>query len=133
MDGTLKSVLCDLSLTVGEVVEIIGKKIGLKNAAEFSLQAEGANGAPVWLQKDQPILEQMDDMNQVLLLKKKYFATDVNVDKEDPVTLHLIYVQSRDDILAGKHPTAKDEAIQLAALQCQIEQGNINIQKPNLE
>ena len=33
--------------------------------------------------------------------------------------------------VAGKHPTAKDEAIQLAALQCQIDSGNLNPQNPS--
>lgn len=65
-------------------------------------------------------------------MKKKYFVTDATIDKDDPVQLHLVYIQSRDDVLTGKHPTTKDEAVQLAALQCQIDGGNINIANPNV-
>lgn len=39
------------------------------------------------------MLEQLDSVQDVLLLKKKYFVNDANVDRDDPVALHLIYVQ----------------------------------------
>ena len=42
-------------------------------------------------------------------------------------------LQCRDDILASRHPTAKDEAINLAALQCQIDYGNIILSSPQYE
>lgn len=46
MDDTIKTVLVDLSLPVVEVVDIIGKKLNLRNADEFSLQAEQKQGTP---------------------------------------------------------------------------------------
>ncbi len=38
----------------------------------------------------------------VLKFKKRYFVDDLNVDKSDPVQLHLVYLQSRDAILSGE-------------------------------
>jgi talin len=60
----------------------------------------------------------------MLILKKKFFFSDQNIDRNDPVQLNLLYVQSRDAIVSGKHPCSSDEAFQLAALQCQIQYGN---------
>ena len=61
--------------------------------------------------------------------RKKFFFSDQNVDRNDPVQLHLLYVQSRDAILDGTHPATKEEATQFAALQCQIQFGNYNESK----
>jgi talin len=58
------------------------------------------------------------------MLKKKFFFSDANVDRDDPVGLHLLYVQSRDSIISGEHPTQRTEARDLAALQCQIVYGS---------
>jgi talin len=60
----------------------------------------------------------------VLLLKKKFFFSDQAVDKNDPIQLNLIYVQSRDSIVGGKLPCSQEEAVQLAALQVQVQHGN---------
>jgi hypothetical protein len=32
------------------------------------------------------------------LLKKKFFVSDVNIDRSDPVQLHLLYIQCRETI-----------------------------------
>ena len=68
--------------------------------------------------------EQDVQSTDVLLLKKKFFFSDQNVDRNDPVQLHLLYMQSRDAILSAKHPCTSEEATQFAALQCQVQLGN---------
>jgi talin len=85
------------------------------------------------MKKEGSILEQLDNLNVGLVLRKKYFVNDANVDRDDPVQLHLVYIQSRDDILQGRHPTQKDEAIQLASLQCQIDGGTVILTNPQLK
>ncbi|EFA78109.1 talinB [Heterostelium album PN500] len=128
MDETLKTLLVDDSLTVGEIIEIVGKRIGIKNHEEFSLQAETAAGVASgeWLNHTQALHEQGVTDEQIVLLKKKFFVDDFNVNRDDPIQLHLVYVQSRDAIISGSHPCSYDEAIQFAALQCQIQLGNHN-------
>eukprot|EP01133_Synstelium_polycarpum_P004292 gene4292-5011_t len=127
MDETLKTLLVDDSLTAGEIVEIIGKRIGIKNHEEFSLQAEqSSGGSGDWLNHSQPLHEQGVSDETVVLLKKKFFVDDFNVNRDDPIQLHLVYVQSRDAIISGSHPCSYDEAVQFAALQCQIQLGNHN-------
>ena len=35
-------------------------------------------------------------------LAKKFFVSDANISRDDPVLLHLLYIQCRDDIASGK-------------------------------
>ncbi len=42
LDQTQKMILIDDAMTVSEMVNLIGEKMGLKNVEEFSLQLEGA-------------------------------------------------------------------------------------------
>ncbi|GAM16912.1 hypothetical protein SAMD00019534_000870 [Acytostelium subglobosum LB1] len=132
MDETLKTLLIDDSLSVGEIIEIIGKRIGIKNHEEFSLQAEQGGATSDWLNHTQPLHEQGVSDEAIVLLKKKFFVDDFNVNRDDPIQLHLVYVQSRDAIISGSHPCTYDEAIQFGALQCQIQLGNhnTNLHKP---
>ncbi len=59
----------------------------------------------------------------MLVFKKKFFIFDSHIDRDDPVGLHLLYVQAREAIMSGEHPLQRSEAIQLASLQCQILDG----------
>ncbi len=60
----------------------------------------------------------------ILKFKKRYFVDDLNVDKSDPIQLHLVYLQSRDAILTGEYPVQLEEAVQFASIQLQVEVGN---------
>lgn len=60
----------------------------------------------------------------VVVLKKKFFFSDQNVDRSDPVQLVLMYNQSQEMILSGKHPATLDEAAQFGGIQMQIDFGN---------
>jgi len=46
-----------------------------------------------WLVHHKTLREQSVDMNETLLLRRKYFFSDQNVDARDPVQLNLLYVQ----------------------------------------
>jgi len=132
VDDTLKTVLVDLSLPVADVVQVVGKKIALKAADEFSLQAELIPG--IWLKSQLAITEQVKTLDQCFLLRKKFFVNDANVDQDDPVQLHLVYCQSRDDIVAGNHPITKEEAVNFAAIQAQVQLGDYkpDVHKPGV-
>lgn len=100
------------------------------------------------LHPTQSLQEQGVDEKEVLLLKKKFFVTDANVDRSDPIQLHLLYVQVRDSPLSlsfmytyispscfynssdahqcrdaithGHTPVSLNEAYALAALNLQV-------------
>ncbi|XP_053145754.1 talin-1 isoform X2 [Hemicordylus capensis] len=82
-----------------------------------------------WLDHGRTLREQGIDDSETLLLRRKFFYSDQNVDSRDPVQLNLLYVQARDDILNGSHPVSFDKACEFAGYQCQIQFGPHNEQK----
>ncbi|KAK7491087.1 hypothetical protein BaRGS_00017651, partial [Batillaria attramentaria] len=68
-----------------------------------------------WLDHSKTLREQNIDPNEILLLRRKFFYSDQNVDARDP---------SRDAILNGTHPVSIEEAITFAGLQCQVQFGD---------
>eukprot|EP01088_Endostelium_zonatum_P017435 TRINITY_DN513_c0_g3_i3.p1 TRINITY_DN513_c0_g3~~TRINITY_DN513_c0_g3_i3.p1 ORF type:complete len:1705 (-),score=540.74 TRINITY_DN513_c0_g3_i3:2315-7429(-) len=126
LDDTIKTVLVDDSSDVSEITDVIGKRMNIKNPEEFSLKVLTSNS---WLNPALTLTEQGIKEDDILLLKKKFFFNDANVDKSDPVQLHLLYVQSTDAIVSGDHPTSRSEACDLAALQLQVLYGDYNPQK----
>ncbi|KAL9985699.1 hypothetical protein ACROYT_G008133 [Oculina patagonica] len=77
-----------------------------------------------WLDHDKTLREQGVDDTCTVLLRRKYFYSDQNVDIKDPVQLGLLYVQCRDGILDGTHPCTQEEASQLGAIQIQVQFGD---------
>jgi len=43
------------------------------------------------------------DVEEVLLLKKRFFFTDAHVDTHDPIQLHLLYAQVRANNARGQY------------------------------
>ena len=82
------------------------------------------NHQVAWLDHAKTLRQQNIDETSVLILKRKLFFSDKNIDTRDPVQLNLLYVQCRDGILNGTHPINEDEAIKFAAIQSQLKFGN---------
>uniref|UniRef100_A0A8C7N7D8 Talin 2 n=2 Tax=Oncorhynchus TaxID=8016 RepID=A0A8C7N7D8_ONCKI len=76
-----------------------------------------------WLDHSRTFREQGVEESEMLLLRRKFFYSDQNVDSRDPVQLNLLYVQARDDILNGSHPVSFDKACEFAGIQAQIQFG----------
>jgi talin len=120
--------MIDESSSVEYLIELIGGKIGLEKTEEYGLQIEGADK---WLNNTQSLQDQGVTEHTILKFKKRYFVDDLNVDKSDPIQLHLVYLQSRDAILTGEYPVQLEEALQFAAVQLQVEVGNYDPQVNN--
>jgi len=135
MDDTSKMVIIDDSASVREISDQIGEKIGLKSAEEFCLRkplAPGMSKAPTWLNEQQTLHEQDIAEDEELVYAKKYFYSDDNVDKDDPFTLHLLYVEANKAIIESKYPVNRTDAKDFAALQMQIVYGDHNPDKHKL-
>ncbi|CAL8293840.1 unnamed protein product [Boreogadus saida] len=76
-----------------------------------------------WLDHSRTFREQGVEESETLLLRRKFFYSDQNVDSRDPVQLNLLYVQARDDILNGSHPVSFDKACEFAGIQAYIQFG----------
>ncbi|XP_064075627.1 talin-1 isoform X3 [Vanessa tameamea] len=77
-----------------------------------------------WVEGSKTLREQGVEGSETLLLRRRLFFSDRNVDSRDPVQLTLLYVQARDAILAGTHPITQDKACEFAGIQCQIQFGD---------
>ncbi|CAF1241967.1 unnamed protein product [Rotaria magnacalcarata] len=78
----------------------------------------------LWLDHSKTLRQQDIHEQSTVILRRKYFCSDTNIDQRDPVQLNLLYVQCRNGTIDGTHPVTYDEAIQFAGLQCQIQFGD---------
>lgn len=88
----------------------------------FLLQFHGTEGLDLRLFGEYNF-QVADD--ETLVLRRKFFFSDTNVDCRDPVQLNLLYEQCKMGVLQGNHPVTRDMACNLAALQCQIQYGDL--------
>ncbi|XP_020294961.1 talin-1 isoform X2 [Pseudomyrmex gracilis] len=77
-----------------------------------------------WIDPSKTLREQGIDESEPVLLRRKFFFSDQNIDSRDPVQLSLLYVQARDAILDGTHPITQEKACVFAGIQCQIQFGD---------
>ena len=157
LDNTFKTILIDESLSVKDLVDLICERIGLSNSEEYSLQKEevetksqtkdkklkkiegmSTDSSNIttyiegWLNPDKTLREQGLSDDEPVILKKKFFFTDQNVDRSDPVQMGLIYSQSHQMIISGKLPVTAEEAGQFGGIRMQILYGNQDPEKHKL-
>ena len=107
-----------------------------------------------WVDHSKTLREQGIAEVDVLLLKRKYFYNDANIDSRDPIQLNLLYQvkyyllkqfqtkyifkkidkniyifliifqQAKESILNATHPVRQDDAVQFAAYQVQVQFGD---------
>lgn len=77
-----------------------------------------------WIDVGKTLREQGIHEAETVLLKRRFFFSDQNVDSHDPVQLNLLYVQTRDAILEGKHPVTQEKACEFAGIQVHIQFGD---------
>lgn len=88
-----------------------------------------ADHAVNWVDVGKTLREQGIDESETVLLRRKFFYSDQNIDSRDPVQLNLLYVQARDAILDGTHPVTQEKACEFAGIQAHIQFGDYNEQK----
>ncbi|CAD5122867.1 DgyrCDS11268 [Dimorphilus gyrociliatus] len=163
LDGSVKCLKVNDTLTVQNLMVPICTKIGIANHDEYSLVRELKDeeldkfmslrkGQSIardqekldkmkkklqtedevpWLESDQTLREQGVGDNETLLLKRKLFFSDRNIDVRDPIQLNLLYVQTRDSIIKSAHPVTAEQALRFGGLQCQIQFGDSIAEKPS--
>uniref|UniRef100_A0AC35TN27 FERM domain-containing protein n=1 Tax=Rhabditophanes sp. KR3021 TaxID=114890 RepID=A0AC35TN27_9BILA len=99
--------------TLGRKKEKKMENLRLKNHTDEELD---------WIDHNKTLREQGIEEEDVLVLRRRYYFSDANVER-DPKQLNLLYVQCKEDVLKGLHPVNKDIAYRLAALQAFIEFG----------
>lgn len=107
------------------------RESGKESSKQAAPATKGKGGKEVlagdqtkWLHPEKTLREQGLTEDDTVILKKKFFFTDQNIDRNDPVQLNLLYNQAREMIISGKHPCTADEACQFGAIQMQVQYGN---------
>lgn len=83
----------------------------------------------MWLNEQQTLHEQDVADDEELEFAKKYFYSDDNIDKDDPFTLHLLYVEANRAIIDGRYPVSRTDAKDFGAIQMQIVYGDHDVNK----
>lgn len=122
IDGSNRTVLIDDSSLLGEILAAVCKKVQINNPDEYGLRLESKEDN--WLNNQQGLHDQDVGPDDTLVLGKRFFVFDANIDRSDPVQLHLFYSQARDAVVGGKYPVSREEAISLAAFQLQVAEGD---------
>ena len=65
------------------------------SVCELVLTLPFSHPAVGWVDHSKTLREQGVDENETLLLRRKFFFSDQNIDGRDPVQLNLLYVQVR--------------------------------------
>lgn len=73
-----------------------------------------------WVEGSKTLREQGVEATETLLLRRRLFFSDRNVDSRDPVQLTLLYVQARDAILAGTHPITQEKGIYIICISLSL-------------
>eukprot|EP00744_Colponema_vietnamica_P005854 GILI01008531.1.p1 GENE.GILI01008531.1~~GILI01008531.1.p1 ORF type:complete len:426 (-),score=62.02 GILI01008531.1:76-1353(-) len=124
VDGqTRKTLQVDDLTPVSELLPLCCRKFGVVNyMEEFSLTTD--HSADKWLQKELPLRVQGVKEEQAVVLKKKFFLCDWQVDEADPITLNLLFIQAKHAVVQGVLPVSSEDALSLAGLQMQATYGN---------
>ncbi|KAH3756302.1 filopodin [Pelomyxa schiedti] len=126
LDGNVRTIPVDDSKPVSNIVETMCSRLNIQNWQEFALQKEGE---VAWIPLDKTLYEQSIPEKTMLIIKKRFFASDDSLDTSDPIQVHLLYLQIRTAISDGMYPCTRDEAILLAAMAAQVELRDFNAAK----
>lgn len=134
LDGALKTVRIDESLTVQELAEFVSSKMGIfSNEYMFANEKQRSKKHPCedsieWLDGSKSFPEQMLSEADTVLLRKKFYFCDEQLDQTNVVEVNLMYLLCKESILCGRIPCTQDESITFAALQSQID-GKVNLKE----
>ena len=128
MDNSVKTNMTDVSLSVQEIATNVCSKLGIPNSLEYSFGFI-FNDKFKWLNPKQGIREQGLSLEDFVILRKKYFLTDEDIEKYDPGQLHLVYEQCKQSILSELYPCSEEQAISFGGIQALIEQGEFEEKK----
>ncbi|XP_049848543.1 talin-B-like [Schistocerca gregaria] len=123
-DESQRSILIDASLPIRDIIQAVGEKLMIKDFDQYGMRRPNAPETE-WLDSNRLLCEEDVPDDEILLFAKKLFYNDFTVDKDDPMQLHLIYVQASNSVVNGKYdPLQRREVVDLAAMQAQILYGN---------
>ncbi|KAL7717003.1 Talin [Entamoeba marina] len=118
-DGSTKKMMLDVCQNVKGIIYAIADKLSLNHPEAFGLIVSGTNK---FLRMKASLYEVMDP-DDVVTIKKRHYIQEGELNKEDPMLLHLSYIQAHDSVANGHYPCTKDEIIRFGSLNAMIDIG----------
>ena len=109
--------------SVEDLLEEIKKRFSISHPYEYALQVVRKN-EHIWLTTGVPLCEQLFDSDERVVLRRKVFLSDSQLDNPDPFEMEFLYLECRRSVVTGRHPITLQQAVQFAALQMQTQFGN---------
>ena len=72
--------------------------------------------------------QDVTDTERLIFEKKLFDAGDAS-ELDDPAALHMTFIQAKNNILGGRYPCQRNEAISCASMLCQINYGDYDTSK----
>jgi FERM central domain len=76
------------------------------------------HGALQWLNSNVPLFNQIR-RSEMVIFRKRYYISDQLVPEDDANTIHFMYLENKENIIAGALWCSLERAVELAALQMQ--------------
>eukprot|EP00727_Mastigamoeba_balamuthi_P008771 m51a1_g4516 putative actin binding protein (1293) ;mRNA; r:417843-422570 len=109
----IKTIVVDVGANVRDVVRTIAEKVHAGSGHDLGLQAESSPG--VWLRPNTPLSQQVAP-DEAVVLKRRLFSHESQIDKSKVVLLQLAFEQCKDHVMTGAHGMTIDDAGRLSAL-----------------
>eukprot|EP01130_Rhizamoeba_saxonica_P017577 TRINITY_DN8556_c0_g1_i1.p1 TRINITY_DN8556_c0_g1~~TRINITY_DN8556_c0_g1_i1.p1 ORF type:complete len:1481 (-),score=313.09 TRINITY_DN8556_c0_g1_i1:134-4576(-) len=134
-DDAERTWVVDYTLNVDEIIRFIGDKMELKHTEPFGLCKAMDNGghwlAPEFYKGSAPLYAQGFKYGDRIVFTERYHGEVLDLD--DPVLIHLIYVQSVKSIIEDTCPCDRPTAVTLSALQAVVEFGQTKLNSIEIE
>ncbi|ELP95163.1 talin, putative [Entamoeba invadens IP1] len=124
-DGSQKKMMLDVCQPIKGLIAAIADKMSLHHAEAFGIQVYGTKR----FLKMKNSLYEVAPCDAVFTLKKRHFIQEGELNRDDPMLLHLTYVQAHDNIVDGLYPCTRDEIIRFGALNMMIDSGKCSDDK----
>eukprot|EP00029_Vermamoeba_vermiformis_P006337 TRINITY_DN2454_c0_g1_i1.p1 TRINITY_DN2454_c0_g1~~TRINITY_DN2454_c0_g1_i1.p1 ORF type:complete len:2441 (+),score=869.37 TRINITY_DN2454_c0_g1_i1:57-7379(+) len=128
-DDSVKTVLIDDSAKARDVVKTILENLALKTDFEAWGLRKLDSSENQFLFAHLPLHEQDVTDTERLIFEKKLFDAGDASEMDDPAALHMTFIQAKNNILSGRYPCQRNEAISCAAMLCQINYGDYDASK----
>ncbi|KAL0251776.1 hypothetical protein GEMRC1_000988 [Eukaryota sp. GEM-RC1] len=128
-DNSSKTVSIQRATTAQQLVDSLVEKLSITAEPETFCLFEVRAEVERCIHKDEIPFEILsvwgNDKSAKFLFKKRYYMTPQVLPTAE-TDLHMLYIQSRSDILSGELSCSEEEVIALAGLHCQISFGDHN-------
>lgn len=114
-----KQVVVNATGTLASLLAAISLRFSISQPRHYCLQVPRGDQM-VWLDQNVSLCDQLFEEDKCVILRKRLFLSDCQLKRREPYSLHLIFLECRQGVVAGEHPISLRMALNFAALQMQV-------------